>query len=60
MTTKAQPRLSNVQTRLLTAVVGIPILAGVVLLGGYLIAAVAAIVVLFALRELLALVRRSG
>lgn len=60
MAAEKRPSLSNFQTRLLSAVVGIPILAGVVLLGGYVIAAVAAVVVLLALRELLALIRRAG
>lgn len=59
MAANKRPLLSNFQSRLLSAIIGIPILAGVILLGGYVIAAVAAVVVLLALRELLVLLRRA-
>jgi phosphatidate cytidylyltransferase len=60
MASVPRPRLSNFQARLMSAAVGIPLLVGVVWFGGYLIAAVAVVVVFLALRELLALIHRSG
>ena len=60
MAPAARAPRSDLRTRLISAAVGIPILGIVVWLGGFLIAAVAALVVLLALNELLALVRRAG
>ena len=60
MVTKGRFLLSNFQMRVLSAVIGIPVLISVIWLGGYVIVAVATVVVFFALRELLSLLKRAG
>jgi phosphatidate cytidylyltransferase len=61
MTTPAAAKKhSDLPQRLISAAVGIPLLAGVVWLGGYTTAVVAALAALIAVNELLLLVKRAG
>jgi phosphatidate cytidylyltransferase len=60
MTTPAAPKRSDLPKRLISAAIGIPLLAGVVWLGGYTTAVVAALAALIAANELLLLVGRAG